>query len=281
MGIINARMSERSFRSWQKHPRMIGAMLGSFDIVFAQSEQDASRLQTLGARDVVSAGNLKYDGATLPCDEEELITLQNAIGARPVWLAASTHPGEEEIIAQAHQLISSAYPDLLTIIVPRHPERGGAIAEQLKKYGRPDIALAQKDPITDDTGIYIADTLGELGLFYRLSEIVFMGGSLVKHGGQNPLEPARLTCAVITGPHTHNFSDIYNEMEQAGGCVRVDNAKELAAQIGRLLDNAAARNSMQDTVREWMENKGGATERILNTGNSIRSQTPARKRAKA
>jgi len=262
MGVINARLSEKSFRSWNKHPAMIGELLSCFDIVFAQSVDDGKRLQALGAKHVLSVGNLKYDAALLPCDEEELLRMKNAVGNRPVWLAASTHPGEEAVAAQTHRLLGAARPDLLTIIVPRHPERGPAIADMLRKDFRVRVR-SQGEAITADTQIYVADSLGELGLFYRLCTIVFVGGSLAARGGQNPLEPARLSCAVIAGPHTHNFADMYAEMEKIGGCLRAENAKELAAHIDRLMKDPAQRDAMQNTVRRWMEGKSGSTERVL------------------
>lgn len=258
MGIINGRMSERSAAGWQKRPGMIRPMLGCFDIVFAQTVEDGKRLSALGAKDVQCVGNLKYDAQLLPCSEEELIELQSP---RPVWLAASTHPGEEALIARAHALLAASYPDVLTIIVPRHPQRGGDIAAALKNF---KIALrSQSKTIPPATQIYIADTLGELGLFYRLSDIVFMGGALVKQGGQNPLEPARLSCAILTGPYTHNFAEMFQEMEQAGCCLRIDSAEALAAQVGLLLGDIAARDRLQSAVKRWMEGKGGTAERLL------------------
>lgn len=262
MAVINARMSERSFARWQKFPRLIHGVLGAFDCVFAQSEQDAKRLATLGAKNVSCPGNLKFDAALLPCDEALLSRLKESIGKRPGWLAASTHPEEEQSIATAHKLLAPQRPHLLTIIVPRHPERGDAIAETLRKHFR--VAQRSKQqPITPDTQFYIADTLGELGLFYRLCEIVFMGGSLVKHGGQNPLEPARLACAIMVGPHTHNFADIYREMEEAKAVLRVKTAGELALQLDMLLDNPPTLEPLQQSAKRWVESKGGAAARIV------------------
>jgi 3-deoxy-D-manno-octulosonic-acid transferase len=237
-------------------------MLVCFNIIFAQSEQDKERLTALGAQNVLCLGNLKYDAAALPCNEGELVALKESIGSRPVWLAASTHPGEETMVGKVHQLLSVTYPDLLTVIVPRHPQRGENIAAELAvkwKVARRSC----KDPIKPDTHIYIADTLGELGLFYRLCEIVFMGGSLVPHGGQNPLEPARLSCALLTGPLTYNFADMYKVMEQSGCCLRVGNAGFLAAQIDNLIHYPEQRDAMQKATRQWLEGKGGTADRIL------------------
>jgi len=262
MGIINGRMSQRSFEGWKKRLGMIGPMLGAFNIVFAQTAEDGKRLTALGAKDVLSVGNLKYDAELLPCDEEELIEMQAALDGRPVWLAASTHPGEEQLIAKTHALLATDMPNLVTIIVPRHPARGPDITGELSKSLNATLRSKTRT-IPADTNIYIADTLGELGLFYRLSEVVFMGGSLVKHGGQNPLEPARLSCAILTGPNTDNFADIYRAMEKAQCCLRIDSPETLAAQVKILLQDITVRDRMQNTVKKWMEGKGGTAERML------------------
>lgn len=263
MGVINARMSERSFRFWSKYPSLIRDMLGSFDFAYAQSEQDAQRLRALGASDVRYAGNLKYDASPLPCNETELLALKTQLGARPVWLAASTHPGEEALVAKAHALLSVGQPGLLTIIVPRHPGRGEDIARELAAYGK--VAMRSKQQLPGpDSAFYLADTLGELGLFYRLCEVVFMGGSLARHGGQNPLEPARLGCAIITGPHTHNFLDIYRALDSAKACLRATSAEALAAQAGSLLSSSELRSRMHKAARAWVSSQSGACKRILN-----------------
>lgn len=262
MAVVNARMSERSFAFWRKYPSFISGMLTCFNVMFAQSDGDKARLEKLGAKNVFSIGNLKYDAPPLPCDESALLTLKAVLGARPVWLAASTHPGEEAMIAEAHGKLAARFPGLLTIIVPRHPERGVFIAAELQK--RFTVGMRSRgDGIKPETGIYIGDTLGELGLFYRLSEIVFMGGSLVKHGGQNPLEPARLACAIVTGPHTHNFSDIYRDLERAKACVRASGPKALTAQLETLLDNDALAQDLQAAAKYWVERQSGATDRLL------------------
>ncbi len=262
MGVINARMSERSFAFWKKYPSLIVSMLSRFNVAFAQSEADQQRLESLGAKQVSCVGNLKYDATLLPCDEGALLALKTATGERPIWLAASTHPGEEELIAHAHKMLSATRRGLLTVIVPRHPERGAAIAAELGKQFNVSLR-SRKNTIGADTAIYIADTLGELGLFYRLCEIVFMGGSLVDHGGQNPLEPARLACAVVAGIHTQNFRDIYLEMERTRGCLRVKNADDLAAQIDMLLNHPSATQALQSQARQWVEGKSGATDKLL------------------
>lgn len=272
MGLINARMSERSFRFWNKHPTLISRMMRCFNIVLAQSENDAARLKALGAKNVSCPGNLKYDAAPLPCDEAQLFALKNALGNRPVWLAASTHPGEEMLIADIHAAIEKTYPHLLTIIVPRHPDRGILLAAELQKKFR--IGMRSRgDSFAPDTQLYLGDTLGELGLFYRLSEVVFMGGSLIKHGGQNPLEPARLGCAILTGPHTHNFADIYQALSKANACQRVSDHQALAVAVKTLLKDSATRYALSSTAQQWVEGQTGATGRLLETLSPVLSVT--------
>ncbi len=262
MGLINGRMSKRSFASWQKRPEMIRNLISRFSFVVAQSEEDAKRFKALGAKNCEDMGNLKYDATTLPCDEAELLNMQKTIGDRPLWLAASTHPGEEEQIAGAHALLSVTRGNLLTIIVPRHPGRGEQIAHMLRAKGK--VALrSKKEPIAADTNFYVADTLGELGLFYRLSQVAFMGGSLDVHGGQNPLEAARFACAIVSGPDTQNFADIYTHMQKAGACTVLKNAKQIAPQIDRLLGNSAARDTAGKKARNFVETQQGATDKLL------------------
>lgn len=262
-GMINARMSESSFKGWQKHPALIRDMLRRFNLIFAQSETDAERLRALGASDVLCLGNLKYDADILPCNEESLLTLQNDIQNRPAWLAASTHPGEEELVAEAHSLLTATRSTLLTIIAPRHPDRGAEIAAKVEKFG--SVALrSKKQPITATTQFYIADTLGELGIFYRLCEQVFMGGSLVPHGGQNPLEAARLACAIVAGPHTHNFEEVYAEIESKQLMLRATSSTNLATQMDQLFIQSAMRQNMQAGIKAWVEGKSGTADRLMN-----------------
>ncbi len=263
MLIINGRMSMKSYLSWQKYALLMAyQMLGCFELVFAQSEADGQRFRALGARDVRYVGNLKYDAEPLSCKEAELFALQQEIGTRPLWLAASTHHNEEEQLIETHKLLASSRPDLLTIIAPRHPQRGEEIAKFLSVHGK--VALRSKgDKIAAGINFYVADTLGELGLFYRLCEIVFMGGSLIPHGGQNPIEPARLCCAIITGQHTQNFADIYAEMEKLTISIQVQNAAELAKQIDRLMGDSDLIAQKQILTKEWLRIKTGVAGRIL------------------
>ncbi len=229
MMLVNARMSARSLRGWQRAPGFARQLVGAFDRVQAQSEADAAHLRLLGARCVDAPGNLKLAAPPLPADADELARLRALIGPRPVWLASSTHPGEEDVAAQVHHSLAAAHPGLLTIVAPRHPERGAALAAAL---GAPRRAAGQ-DP--GATGVWVADTLGELGLLYRLSPLAFVGRSLTGRGGQNPLEPARLGCAIAVGPHTANFAEAVQALEAAGALTRIADAAGLAAWVDAML----------------------------------------------
>ncbi len=233
MMLVNARMSARSLRGWQRAPGFARQVVGAFDRVQAQSEGDAAHLRLLGAHDVDAPGNLKLAAAPLPADPAELARLRALTGGRPVWLASSTHPGEEDVAGQVHRSLAAAHPGLLTIVAPRHPERGAAVAAAL---GAPRRAAGQ-DP--GAAGLWVADTLGELGLLYRLAPLVFVGRSLVGQGGQNPLEPARLGCAIAVGPHTANFSEAVQALEAAGALTRIAGAAGLAGWVDGMLRGPA------------------------------------------
>jgi len=182
---------------------------------------------------------------------------------RPIILAASTHPGEDEILCEAHRTLSGFFPSLLTIIVPRHPDRGPAIARMVAASGlKPGLRSSEELP-TIETDVYVADTLGELGLFYRLAPTVFMGGSLVVHGGQNPIEPIRLGASVVHGPHVFNFSDIYEALDSAGGARRADTREALVKQLGQLLADEAARDALNAAASRVVDELGGALERTM------------------
>ena len=235
MILVNGRLSPESFLGWQKVRGLMARMLQCFTLCLAQAESDADRLRALGAPRVEVLGNLKYATPALPADMGNLDFLRDHIGARPCWLAASTHPGEETLIGGVHRKLKTKYPSLITIIVPRHPDRGEVIAEALSTYGLTVMCRSRGDAILSKTDIYLADTLGELGLFFRLSPISFMGKSLVDLGGQNPLEPARLGSAVLFGPHMWNFADISRRLLDADAAEEVGDADALTAAVDRLL----------------------------------------------
>jgi 3-deoxy-D-manno-octulosonic-acid transferase len=236
--LVNARMSDSSFKRWRRAKGMAAELLGTFDLCLAQDEDVAAKLEALGARHVEIPGNLKLVGEPLPCDAESLGELQAAVAGRPVWLLASSHDGEEQLGAFTHRDLAAHIPNLLTIIVPRHPQRGPQIAASLEPLFR--VARRSKGELPRrDTEIYIADTLGELGVFYRLSPLAVMGGSFVPHGGQNPLEPARLGVAVLSGPHIGNFRDIYRALVDSGGAEVLASNDQLTQRAGQLLTDGA------------------------------------------
>jgi len=238
--LVNARISARSFARWRRLPGLIGPLLRGFSLCLAPDSRQAECLRALGADAVRVVGNLKSAAATLPADDQALAVLRAEIGDRPLWLAASTHPGEEAIAAGVHRALAATRPDLLTVIVPRHPERGAEIKALLDERGLTSARRSRGAPIDPAIQVYIADTMGELGVFYRLAPVTFVGGSLVAHGGQNPLEPARLGSAVVVGPRTHNFADFIAAFAAADALREVADETHLAATVAGLLDDPAA-----------------------------------------
>lgn len=259
--LVNGRLSPRSSRRWRRAPRTIARLLREFDLCIAQSEEDAARFRALGAERIVCRGNLKHAAPPLSCDEDALAAMEAAIAERPLWLAASTHPGEEELVAEVHRRLQTHHPGLLTVIVPRHASRGSEVAQRL-----PGLRLVRRSEgrLPDGaTEIYLADTMGELGLFYRVAPLVFVGGSLVPHGGQNPLEPARLGCALLHGPHMHNFAEIAAQMDAAGAAVRVSTAEDLAAAIDKLLADPERRRELADNARAYATSGEDVLDAVL------------------
>jgi 3-deoxy-D-manno-octulosonic-acid transferase len=242
LALINARLSPRSFAHWRRIGGFAAHLFGAFSLVQAQSRHDAERLRRLGAAHVEAPGNLKFAALPLPVPRIELQRLRHAIGTRPVWLAASTHPGEESMAVAVHHGLAARHPGLLTIIVPRHPERGADIAALID--GLPVTRRAAGEGPPEESGIWVADTLGELGLFSSAAGVVFVGGSLVPHGGQNPLEPARLGCAVAVGPHVQNFVEPVEVLEAAGALTRLADAEALADWVDLLLGDSGMRRMM-------------------------------------
>jgi len=263
MILINGRVSDNSYRRWQYLLAAIVNLLQRFDLCLARSATDAERLAALGARQVVNAGDLKLDVPAPPCGEAELAALRRAIGDRPLIAAASTHEGEEGAMLDVHARLRATFPGLLTLIAPRHPERGAGIAALAASRGL-RVALRSRNelpaPVTE---VYVADTMGELGLIYRLAPVVFVGGSLVRHGGQNPIEPAKLGAAILHGPHVWNFAEIYGALDAAHGAGRVEDATRLAAGFAALLRDPGARWRAAEAARATVDGLSGALERTL------------------
>ncbi len=252
LALINGRMSMRSYRRWSRLPASAARLLGGFSLCLAQSDADRDRLSALGARQATTASNLKYAAPPLPADPTALAGLAAAVADRPVWLAASSHPGEEAVILDTHRRLAARLPDLLTVIAPRDPAQGDLLAEASRNQG---LVARQRsrDAIPHACAIYVADSLGELGLFYRIAHAALVGGSLVRHGGHNPLEPARLGCPIVLGPHNWNFAEIGARLVEAGAARQIAQDTELLPALDALLSDRALRDRMAAAGRAFAE----------------------------
>lgn len=261
--LLNARLSPRSFARWRRRPDVARPLFERLDLVLAQNEKLARRFAELGARHALSVGNLKIDAPAPPINPSALAALRTAIDGRPLLIAASTHSGEDEVIASAHGLLAAQRHGFMTIIAPRHPDRGPSIVDMLRARGL-GATLRSKGALPDRTSdIYVADTIGELGTLYALGPLAFVGGSLVEHGGQNPIEAVRHGAAVLTGPHWHNFHDEYRAMLRYKGALEVRSASDLAEAVGRLMSSPAELDAMRAGARTALESLSGALERTL------------------
>jgi 3-deoxy-D-manno-octulosonic-acid transferase len=263
LALIQGRMSPRSAKGWRRAPGLISAMLQGFALILAQTEADAERLRGLGGVDVRALGNLKHAAPPLPAEPEALRALGAALAGRPLWLAASTHPGEEEIAAQVQTRLAGRFPGLLTLIVPRHPERGAEIAGALAAEGHVVARRALGEIPDAATTIYLADSMGELGLFYRLADIVFVGKSLRVGGGQNPVEPARLGAALLLGPLMDNFPEMAAALIACGAARPVADETALEEAVAALLADPAETARMKDAAHAWAEAEAGGLDAAL------------------
>ena len=263
LAVVNGRISAGSYRSWRRVLPVIRTLLSHFKLVLAQSPEDKAHFEALGAAPVDCFGNLKFAGPPLAADRETLECLTAAIAGRPLWLAASTHPGEEESAAEAHERLSARHSGLLTLIAPRHPERGAEIAAMLRARGLTITRRSLGETPGSDTAIYLADTIGEMGLWYRLAEVVFVGRSLAPKGGQNPLEPAKLGCAILSGPHTGNFRQVTREMIEAGAQRQVADESALAEAVDELLRDSETRAAMAAAARRYAETQAGVLDAVV------------------
>jgi 3-deoxy-D-manno-octulosonic-acid transferase len=249
--LVNARMTRRSFHRWRRNAGVARTLLGRFSLVLAQNEALARRFKLLGALSAVACGSLKIDTPPPPVDAAELARLKAALDGRTVLVAACTHEGEEEAVADAHVELRRRFPDLCTFIAPRHPERGAAVAAMLEARGIAAARRALGDLPARTCEVYVADTLGELAMLYRLTTVAFVGGSLADVGGHNPIEPVREGAVVLTGPHFQNFADTYQALVGQDAAIVVRSAPELAEAAGRLLadtDEAVAMRARAETA---------------------------------
>lgn len=261
--LVNGRLSERSFASWMKRPYVAEALFENLSHVVAQSDADAERFEALGARPVTVSGNLKVDTNPPPFDERALQFLSRQLSLRPVWAAVSTHEGEERMAAEIHMVLRSRHSGLLTIIVPRHPERAPALAEEFAAMGLRVVTRSSGDRVRSDTDILLGDTIGEMGLYLRLTEIAFVGRSLTAEGGQNPLEPAMLETAVLAGRNVQNFQEAYQRLIEGGAAKLVDSRDMLAGAVNFLLVNDTTRRRMMAAGAATVEEMRGALGKTL------------------
>ncbi|MTD95523.1 DUF374 domain-containing protein [Hyphomicrobium sp. xq] len=263
MALVNGRLSHRSRRRWQRNKTTAMPLFGRFNIVLAQNDRLAVGFSALGARNVHSVGNLKIDAPPPPVDLNELERLKAALGERPVFAAASTHEGEEETIAAAHRALTRQFEHLCTIIAPRHPERGTALAETLKNLGFNVVQRSLGAVPGPRTDIYIADTIGELGTLYALAPVAFIGGSLIDRGGQNPIEAVRHGVAVLTGPHWQNFRDAYRTLLRHDGAIEVKSSADIAAAVTRLFESPAELQRMRAGATQALSTLSGALDKTV------------------
>ena len=259
--LVNGRLSARSFERWRKSPGLSRPLMQSFALCLGQTDRDREHFTALGAPRCEYPGNLKYSAEPLPADEAALAAVREAVGDRPFWLAASTHPGEEELAAAVHAALRDAHPGLLTIIVPRHPNRGDEIETILN--GDFSVCRRSKGELPDrECEIFLADTLGELGLFYRLAEIAFIGGSTGSLGGHNPLEAAQLDCAVIHGPDMTNFRIVAADLAAAESALSFEDEAGLTQAVARLLEDRDERKRLARAARKVSTENADALDRI-------------------
>ncbi len=249
--LVNGRISDKSFKLWQRFKLASQELLSCFSLCLGQSEQDKDRLLALGAKNAECYGNIKYAGQPLPCDENKLKELKESIKDRKIFLISSTHHNEEEQLAEFLPQLQKNIPDILTIVVPRHPNRGPEISAMFQKKGYKTAERSKNESISPSTDIYIADTIGEMGLWYKLSEVCFIGGSLIPHGGQNFIEPARDKCAVIVGPYMHNFKDMTDRAQKAEAIFKVENAQEVINQAITLLASPQKMAESREKAYIW------------------------------
>ncbi|PHS37097.1 MAG: 3-deoxy-D-manno-octulosonic acid transferase [Robiginitomaculum sp.] len=264
MALINARMSATSIERWDKRGKKSGqVLLGAFDLIMAADTTTAAGLTWLTGREVEAAGNLKDAAPALPVDKLALQKLKSAIGRRPVWCAASTHVGEEILVGSAALAVKAKKPKALLILAPRHPERAKEVKDILTKMGLSVLRRSSHRMPTDKTDVYLVDQIGKMGLVYRLAKTAFVGGSLLEGlSGHNPLEPARLDCAVITGPHIASFADTYMPMMAFDGVKRILSPDDLAPAVLKYLSDPKARKAKAKAALNFAESRDAVLDYV-------------------
>ncbi|QRM54478.1 lipid IV(A) 3-deoxy-D-manno-octulosonic acid transferase [Sinorhizobium sp. BG8] len=255
--LVNGRLSDRSFKRWKSRPGLADALFENLALVIAQTEEDAERFRTLGALPVLVSGNLKVDTDSPPYDPAVLREYRDQVGDRKTWAAISTFEGEEAAAGNVHRVLKERL-GLLTIIVPRHPERCDAIEDMLKAKGLTVARRTRGDPLTPETDVFLGDTIGEMGLYLRMTEVAFVGRSLFAEGGQNPLEPAMLGCAVLSGANVQNFRESYQKLAKSGSARMVRDVEMLAKGVNYLLTHDDVRRTMIEAGQETVQDMRGA-----------------------
>ena len=261
--LINGRISNKSFKRWQQFDFICKELLGCFTFCLGQSEEDAYRLRVLGAKEAICLGNLKYAGFQPPVDPAKREEIAAQIGNRPLWNVSSTHNDEELKIGKFLKRVQDKVPGLLTIIAPRHPNRGPEIQEALNEIGLKTALRSKGEKITDTTDVYIADTIGEVGIWYDLAPLVFIGGSLIPHGGQNFMEPSRMRDAVLVGPHMFNFTDAMNRAKKADAVIQVNDVNELEENVIQLLTNPELLEAKRSLAYNWAHGEAKVLDGIV------------------
>lgn len=261
--LVNARISLESMQRWRQIPGVAKKLFGMVDLCLAQDADNAGRFLALGAPRARVAGNLKFDVPAPPADGLKLAALQSALGARPIFAAVSVHPREEQLILDAHIEMARGLPQIATLIAPRHPARGARLMELAAERGLNAMLRSQGEAPHAGAEVYIVDSVGELGLVFRAASVVFMGRSLAEAGGHNPIEPAKLGCAILHGPHIEDFADIYAELNAAKAAARVLDAAGLAQAAVYLLSQPARMRKMGRAGMEAVAKLGGASREIM------------------
>ncbi|MFY0682526.1 MAG: 3-deoxy-D-manno-octulosonic acid transferase [Thalassovita sp.] len=263
MVLMNARLSKGSLKNWGKFPQTAQKILACFDRIHTQDQATQDGLRALSAQpDRIAQGpNLKSAAEPLRFDPDLYDQLRTDLTGRPCWLAASTHPGEEEVVLKAHQTLLAQHPDLMLILVPRHPERAPDITEMITQHG---LSFSQRSvtPVPSQQ-VYLADTMGEMGLWYNLCPTVFLGGSLVPVGGHNPFEPAHSGAVVLHGPLFANFAESYAAFAQAGGNIEIDSAETLAASVHTLLSTPQTRNRLGALAKDFAQSQNDGLDALI------------------
>ena len=261
--MVNAKLRATAARRWKMSGRLAQMTFPAVSLALCQDDAARDSFLALGAKAAFTTGDIKTAAVPLPCNDSDLSELQTRAGDRPVWIAASTHGGEDPLVVEVHQNLKQAHPNLLTLIAPRHPDRGALIATDAKKADL-NIALRSRgEDLQRDTDVYIVDTIGELGLFYRLSQVAFVGKSLTGEGGQNPSEPALLGNPVCFGPQMQNFVGIAKALVASGGAKEVTDAGMLEKTISNWLSDQAARDDAGKAARETASQTSTALDETL------------------